>query len=98
LRELAEYPKITGTAMFLRFTAKNSSWVRGSHIKQYKLQGRRKTSYITTSEFDVEELGFEWDRSVAAAMAAWEHRLSELADYRKIQGTVMFNYTGSQAG
>jgi hypothetical protein len=34
----------------------------------------------------LEELGFEWD----SYSAAWEDRLSELADYRKINGTAMF--------
>jgi hypothetical protein len=34
----------------------------------------------------LERLGFEWD----CLSAAWEVRLSELADYQKITGTAMF--------
>jgi hypothetical protein len=37
---------------------------------------------ITFRSQELESLGFEWD----SHCAAWEDRLSELADYRKIHG------------
>jgi hypothetical protein len=48
------------------------------------LHAEGKTSFVTLSRIrELESLGFEWDRSSATA---WEDRLSELADYRKING------------
>jgi hypothetical protein len=42
--------------------------------------------YDTLPYPGIGKLGFEWD----SYSAAWEDRLSELADYRKIHGTAMF--------
>jgi hypothetical protein len=91
LRELADYRNIHGHCNVSNRSSKNAklgSWV-GTQRSQYRLQKEGKSSPMTLSRIQaLESLGFEWDCSVAAntAVAAWEHRLSELADYRKIHG------------
>jgi hypothetical protein len=80
LSELADHRKTTGTAI-LETTAKTPSWLIGSKPKESQVAPRRKESYMTLP--------------VSRNWKAWnsmglhhrlEDRLSELADYRKING------------
>jgi hypothetical protein len=86
LSELANYCKEHGHCNVPTRYSENSKlakWV--SHQRwQYRLQLEGKTDYMTTFRIQaLDSLGFEWDRSTASV---WEDRLSELADYRKING------------
>jgi hypothetical protein len=85
LRELADYRKIHGHCNVSRYISENSKlakWVTNQR-SNYKLHLEGNTSPMTTVRIQaLESLGFEWD----SYGAAWEDRLSELADYRKIQG------------
>jgi hypothetical protein len=89
LSELAEYRKIHGHCNVPRNYSKNiqlANWVRKQKQRsRYGLQQVGKTSSMTFSRIqELESLGFEWVRY--GATASWEDRLSELADYRKING------------
>jgi hypothetical protein len=85
LRELAEYRKIQGHCNVPTNYIENpqlAKWVADQRTK-YKLRVKGKTSPMTLSRIkELESLGFEW----GACLTAWEDRLGELADYRKIHG------------
>jgi hypothetical protein len=85
LRELANYRKIHGHCNSPQNCSENTKlaqWVK-TQRSTYKLHGEGKTSPMTSFRIkDLESLGFEWDCSGPA----WEDRLSELANYRKIHG------------
>jgi hypothetical protein len=85
LSELAEYRKIHGhcnvPAKYCE-NAKLANWVN-TQRKQYNWHLEGKRSPMTLSRIqELESLGFEW----GCVNAAWEDRLSELADYRKEHG------------
>jgi hypothetical protein len=81
--DLADYHRIHGHCSVPRKDSENtklSRWV-GTQRFQYKLHLEGKRSQMTLSRIqELESLGFEWD----SQGNAWEERLSELADYRKI--------------
>jgi hypothetical protein len=85
LSELADYRKIYGHCNVPYKYSENAKlvqWVE-TQRSQYKLHLEGKTSHMTLSRIQkLESLGFRWDCYVAA----WEDRLSELADYHKIHG------------
>jgi hypothetical protein len=85
LSELADYRKIHGHCNVPKRCRKNSklgAWI-GIQRKQYKSHREGKTSPMTNFRIQaLESLGFEW----SCFGATWEERLSELADYRNIQG------------
>jgi predicted chitinase len=89
LSELAEYRKVHGHCNVPKNCSENSrlaSWV-AIQRKTYRLQREGKKSHMTPLQIQaLENLGFEWNSLGAALGAAWEDRLSELADYRKNQG------------
>ncbi len=86
LSELADYRKIHGHCNVPRNHSENSklaNWVKKQR-SNYWLQQAGKKSHMTLFRIkDLESLDFEWTVCVTTA---WEDRLSELADYRKIQG------------
>jgi hypothetical protein len=86
LSELADYRKEYGNCNVPRRYSDNlklGQWV-ALQRKQYKLHLKGKASHMTLSRIqELESLGFEWKR---ACFTAWEDRLGELADYRKIHG------------
>jgi hypothetical protein len=94
LSELAEYRKLHGHCNVPDKYSKNAklaNWV-GTQRGNYMLRNEGKTSPMTLSRIqELESLGFEW----RVCIAAWEDRLSELADYRKIHGhcNVPTNYS-----
>jgi hypothetical protein len=83
--ELADYHKLNGHCNVPQTYIENpklGKWVSKQRT-EYKLYLEGKTSPMTPSRIlELESLGFEWD----SFGAAWEDRLSELADYRKIYG------------
>jgi hypothetical protein len=85
LSELADYRKIHRHCNVPQLYSENSKlgrWVQKQR-ENYKLQQKGKKSHMTTFRIrKLESLAFEWD----SLGAAWEDRLGELADYRKIQG------------
>jgi hypothetical protein len=86
LSELADYRKIQGHCNVPNSNSnknqKLANWVKTQRT-QYRFHLEGKTSSMTLSHIQaLASLGFEWDCSGAT----WEDRLSELADYRKIQG------------
>jgi hypothetical protein len=85
LSELADYRTIHGHCNVPRSyieTPKLAHWVRHQR-KQYRLHLEGKTSPMTPFRIqELESMGFEWKCSGPA----WEDRLSELADYRKVNG------------
>jgi hypothetical protein len=85
LSELADYCKIHGhcnVPYIYKENTKLGTWV-GNQRQQYKFHLEGKTSHMTTFRIQaLESLGLEW----GVFVCAWEHRLSELADYRKIHG------------
>jgi hypothetical protein len=85
LSELADYRKIKGHCNVPTNYTENmklGKWV-GHQRNNYKLHLKGKTSPMTLSRIQVlESMGFDWGGS----LTAWEDRLSELADYRKIKG------------
>jgi hypothetical protein len=87
LSELADYRKIHGHCNVPQRYNKNTKlgqWV-GTQRKQYRLQQEGKTSHMTLSRIkELESLGFKW--RIFGVTTAWEDRLSELADYRKLHG------------
>jgi hypothetical protein len=94
LSELADYHKIYGHCNVPYNYSKNTklgTWV-GTQRSQYRFHREGKTSLMTPFRIqELESLGFEWGEYVTA----WEDRLSELADYRKIHGhcNVPHNYS-----
>jgi hypothetical protein len=85
LSELAEYRKIHGhcnVPISYKENAKLANWVANQR-SNYRLHQKGKTSPMTNFRIqELESLGFKWD----SRGAAWEDRLSELADYCKIKG------------
>jgi hypothetical protein len=85
LSDLADYRKIHGHCSVPQNYSENSqlsNWVK-TQRKQYRLHLKGMKSSMTLSHIqELEKLDFEWD----SHGAAWEHRLSELADYHKIHG------------
>jgi hypothetical protein len=83
LNELAEFRKIHGHCNVpQKSSAKLGNWVDNQR-SQYRLHRDGKMSSITLSRIqELESLGFKWDRY----FAAWQDRLSELADYCKEHG------------
>jgi hypothetical protein len=85
LSELADYRKIHGHCNVPQNYNENSKlaqWVK-TQRKRYRLHLQGKISQMTLPRIQaLESLGFEW----GIQGAAWEDRLSELADYRKIHG------------
>jgi hypothetical protein len=94
LSELGDYCKIHGhcnVPMSYSENTKLARWV-GSQKTNYRFHLEGKKSPMTLSRIqELEGLGFEWSYS----KAAWEDRLSELANYRIIQGhcNVPANYS-----
>jgi hypothetical protein len=84
LSELADYRKVNGHCNVPRKYSENTklgAWV-STQRTQCRLQQEGKQSSMTLSRIKVlERLGFE-----RGIHAAWEDRLSELADYRKGHG------------
>jgi hypothetical protein len=85
LSELADYHKLHGHCNVPQNYSENTqlgTWVT-TQRNNYKLHREGKKSPMTPSRIHtLESFGFEWD----SHGAAWEERLSELADYRKIHG------------
>jgi hypothetical protein len=85
LSELADYRKLHGHCNAPQNDSENpklGKWVSKQRT-EYKLHLEGKRSSITPSRIkELESLSFEWD----SYGAAWEDRLSELVDYRKIHG------------
>jgi hypothetical protein len=85
LSELADYCKVHGHCNVPWNDSENAKlgrWI-GKQRTQYRFYQEGKTSSLTTFRIQkLESLGFEWD----SFGAAWEDRLSELADYRKEHG------------
>jgi hypothetical protein len=85
LSELADYRRIHGHCNVPKKHSENlklSYWV-GTQRGQYRLYREGKPSQITLPRIqELESLGFEW----SCFDVAWDDRLSELADYRKIHG------------
>jgi hypothetical protein len=86
LSELADYRKIHGHCNVPSRDSENiplGRWV-STQRRQYKLLLDGKESHMTFSRIkQLESLGFKWR---LVSVTAWEERLSELADYRKIHG------------
>jgi hypothetical protein len=93
LSELADYRKIHGhcnvpqryseNAKLGRWVADQRRYCRLRKEGNYRLRKEGKASPMTLSRIqELESLGFEW----GVCATAWEDRLSELADYRKIHG------------
>jgi hypothetical protein len=87
LRELTEYRKFHGHCNVPANYSENiqlGKWV-SKQKRNYKLHREGKKSPMTIFRIQaLESLGFEWEWNSYGA--AWEGRLSELADYRKIHG------------
>jgi hypothetical protein len=85
LSELADFRKNNGHCNVPQRYSENTKlggWVSNQRTN-YRLHLEGKKSSMTTFRIqELEGLGFEWDYS----SATWEDRLSELADYRKING------------
>jgi hypothetical protein len=85
LSELADYRKIHGHCNVPNCYSENTKlgkWV-GNQRTQYRLHLEGKASRMTTFRIQaLESLGFEWDFHGTA----WDDRLNELANYRKIHG------------
>jgi hypothetical protein len=85
LSELADYRKIHGHCNVpprYQENFKLGHWV-GTQRTQYRWHAEGNKSPITSARIQsLESLGFEW----GSHSAAWEDRLSELADYRKEYG------------
>jgi hypothetical protein len=95
MSELANYRKIHGHCNVPQGYSENTKlakWVKNQRC-QYRLHLEGKKSSMTTARIqELVSLGFEWG---VCHGAAWEDRLSELADYRKIHGhsNVPYNYS-----
>jgi hypothetical protein len=85
LSDLVDYRKIHGhcnVSQRCSERTKLATWV-ATQRTQYKLHLDGKPSFLTLPRIqELESLAFEWNCN----RAAWENRLSELADYRKING------------
>jgi hypothetical protein len=97
LSELADYRKIHGHCNVPQKYSENNNlgtWVATQRY-QYRLhlEGKRSQQMTLPRIQALESLGFEW--GVCVTHPAWEDRLSELADYRKIHGhcNVPYNYS-----
>jgi hypothetical protein len=88
LKELADYRKIHGHCNVPQRCSENTKlgeWVKHQR-KQYRFHLEGKRSQMTLFRVqELERLEFEW-RGVKLCSGAWEDRLSELAEYRKIHG------------
>jgi hypothetical protein len=85
LSELADYRNPRALQCSSGATAKTPSWLVGPKQRSNTSYPRRK-GIAHQPESGIGSLGFEWN----SFTTAWEDRLSELADYRKSTGTVMF--------
>jgi hypothetical protein len=85
LSELADYRKIHGHCNVPYNYSENTqlaNWAKEQRT-QHRFYQEGKISAMTTSRIkELESLGFEW----GIQGAAWEDRLSELVDYRKLHG------------
>jgi hypothetical protein len=85
LGELTEYRTIHGDCNVPKRYSENTKlayWV-GTQRQQYRFHIEGKNSYLTLSRIqELESMGFEWD----CLNAAWDDRLSDLTDYRKLHG------------
>jgi hypothetical protein len=85
LSELADYRKLHGHCNVPQRYSENiklGQWVAAQR-SNYRFYQEGKTSSMTAFRIqELESLGFEWVR----VSTAWEDRLSELADYRKLHG------------
>jgi hypothetical protein len=94
LSELADYRKVHGHCNVPYNYSENNKlgkWVSAQRT-QYRFRLQGKPSPMTLSRIqELESLGFEWD----SRGTAWKDRLSELVDYRKIDGhcNVPMNYS-----
>jgi hypothetical protein len=94
LSELADYRKTHGHCNVPKNYSENLKlglWVETQRT-QYNFHVKGKRSDMTLSRIrELESVGFEWH----SRGAAWEDRLSELANYRKIHGhcNVPYNYS-----
>jgi hypothetical protein len=95
LSELADYSKTHGHCNVpYRYSenTKLASWVI-TQRRNYRLHLEGKRSPLSTLRIkELESLGFEW----VICATSWEDRLSELADYRKIQGHCNVPYRYSE--
>jgi hypothetical protein len=95
LSELAEFRKIHGHCNVPKNYSGNSSlykWVQ-TQRSQYKLHLKGKRPHMTNLRIqELDSLGFEWN----SQGAGWEARLSELAEYRNIQGHCNVPRNGNQ--
>jgi hypothetical protein len=85
MSELVDYRNLHGHCNVPVHDSENPKlgvWVSKQRMN-YKLYRDGKTSHLTAMRIQkLEGLGFEWD----CLGAAWEDRMSELVDYRKIHG------------
>jgi hypothetical protein len=85
LSELADYRKVHGHCNVPQKCSENAklgTWV-AKQRSQYRLHLKGKTSQIILSRLlALKSLGFEW----GSRATAFEDRLSELTDYRKVHG------------
>jgi hypothetical protein len=88
LSELADYRKVHGHCNVPQKYSQNAKlgmWVKNQRSR-YSLHLKGETSQITLPRIQaLERLGFEWS-SRGTDHTAWEVRLSELTDYRKVHG------------
>jgi predicted chitinase len=95
MSELTDYRKIYGHCNVPHNYSENTklaNWVTNQR-SHYRLQQEGKTSPMTLSRIkELESLGFEW----GVYNTAWEDRLSELADYRKMHGHCNVPYRYSE--
>jgi arsenate reductase-like glutaredoxin family protein len=96
LSELADYRKIHGHCNVPDTHSENlklANWV-SKQRQQYRMHVEGKRSQMTLSRIqELESLGFKWQHPV---ITAWDDRLSELADYRKIYGHCNVPYSCSE--
>jgi transposase-like protein len=85
LSELADYRKVHGHCNVPQKNSENSKLGRWVAIQRHQyslhLKGKTPLTFIPRIQA-LESLGFEWGNRGTA----WEFRLSELADYRKVHG------------
>jgi hypothetical protein len=82
LSELADYRKIHGHCNVPRNNSENTKLANGSQQRRLQVAPRRKEIVYNALHPGIGKLRFEWN----SHSTAWEDRLSELADYRKIHG------------
>ena len=99
MSELAAYRKIHGHCNVPNKDSENSklgNWVTNQRT-QYKLhllEGKRSRMTVSRIQ-ELERLGFKW-RVTRVCSGAWEERLSELADFRRIHGHCNVPYSHSE--